>query len=247
MIERLAGNRLALAGLFVLAMLAGAGVLLGVQRFVPTAPGGDRGRIEQVVHDYVLAHPEIIPQAMQKLQDEQTGGLIAANKSAILDPVGSAWAGNPKGDVTLVEYFDYACGYCRASVADVDRLVAADPQIRVVYKELPILSAYSDRAARMSLVAAQAGKFAAYHHALYGEGALDDAKIDRAAESAGLDAKAADSPAIAREIEGNLDLARSLRLSGTPTFVVGDTMLNGAVGYDGLKEAVAKARAARKA
>lgn len=204
----------------------------------------DRGAY---IRTYLLEHPEVIPEAMERLQDKQTASLIAAHRGAIETPFPGAVAGNPKGDVTLVEYFDYACGYCRASVADVDRLIAADSNIRVVYKELPILSAYSDRAARMSLVAAQAGKFSAYHHALYGEGALDDAKIDRAAESVGLDAKAADSPAIAREIETNLDLARSLRLSGTPTFVVGDTMLNGAVGYDGLKDAIARTRAARKA
>ena len=204
----------------------------------------DRGAY---IRTYLLEHPEVIPEAMERLQDKQTASLIAAHRGAIETPFPGAVAGNPKGDVTLVEYFDYACGYCRASVADVDRLIAADSNIRVVYKELPILSAYTDRAARMSLVAAQAGKFSAYHHALYGEGALDDAKIDRAAESVGLDAKAADSPAIAREIETNLDLARSLRLSGTPTFVVGDTMLNGAVGYDGLKDAVARTRAARKA
>lgn len=204
----------------------------------------DRGAY---IRTYLLEHPEVIPEAMERLQDKQTASLIAAHRGAIETPFPGAVAGNPKGDVTLVEYFDYACGYCRASVADVDRLIAADSNIRVVYKELPILSAYSDRAARMSLVAAQAGKFSAYHHALYGEGALDEAKIDRAAKSVGLDAKAADSPAIAREIETNLDLARSLRLSGTPTFVVGDTMLNGAVGYDGLKDAVARTRAARKA
>src|SRR5262249_3203462 len=155
-------------------------------------------------------------EAMERLQDKQTASLIAAHRGAIETPFPGAVAGNPRGDVTLVEYFDYACGYCRASVADVDKLIAADPQIRVVYKELPILPAYSDRAARMSLVAAQAGKFAAYHHALYGEGPLDDAKISKAAASVGLDSAAADSPAIAREIEGNLTLARSLRLSGTP-------------------------------
>ncbi len=196
---------------------------------------------------YLLEHPEVIPEAMERLQDKQTATLIAAHRGAIETPFPGAVAGNPKGDVTLVEYFDYACGYCRASVADVDKLIAGDPNVRVVYKELPILSAFSDRAARMSLVAAQAGEFAAYHHALYGEGPLDDAKISKAAAGVGLDAATADSPAIAREIEGNLTLARSLRLSGTPTFVVGDTMLNGAVGYEGLKDAVAKTRAARKA
>lgn len=200
------------------------------------------------VRAYLLEHPEVIPEAMDKLQDKQNAARVAQSRPAIETPFAGAIAGNPNGDVTLVEYFDYACGYCRASVADVDKLVAADPRVRVVFKELPILSPESDRAARLSLAAAKAGKFLAYHHALYGEGALDDAKIDKAAREAGLDPAAAVSGAdIDREIETNLTTARALRLSGTPTFVVGDTVLNGAVGYDTLKDAVAKARADRKA
>jgi protein-disulfide isomerase len=200
-----------------------------------------------IIHSYLLEHPEVIPEAMDRLQDKQTAQQVAAHRSQIETPFAGAVGGNPKGDVTLVEYFDYACGYCRASVADVDKLVASDPQVRVVYKELPILSPESDRAARMSLVAARAGKFADYHHALYGEGALDAAKVDKAVQAAGLDPAGAASPDIAREIQTNLTIARSLRLSGTPTFVVGDTVLNGAVGYQGLKDAVDRARAAGKA
>src|SRR3546814_12600508 len=79
-------------------------------------PGGDRARIEAVVHDYVLEHPELIPQAIQRLQDRETGRVIAANKAAILTPVASAWMGNPQGHVTVAEYFDYNCGFCRASL-----------------------------------------------------------------------------------------------------------------------------------
>lgn len=200
------------------------------------------------VRSYLLAHPEVIPEAMDKLQDKQNAARVAQSRPAIETPFAGAVAGNPQGDVTLVEYFDYACGYCRASVADVDRLVASDPRIRVVFKELPILSPESDRAARLSLAAAKSGKFLAYHHALYGEGALDDAKIDKAAREAGLDpAAAAKGADIDHEIETNLTTARALRLSGTPTFVIGDTVLNGAVGYDTLKDAVARARADRKA
>ncbi|HLZ78934.1 MAG TPA: DsbA family protein [Sphingomonas sp.] len=200
------------------------------------------------VRAYLLDHPEVIPEAMEKLQDKQNAARIAQSRPAIETPFAGAVAGNPNGDVTLVEYFDYACGYCRASVADVDKLVASDPRVRVVFKELPILTPDSDRAARLSLAAAKAGKFLAYHHALYGEGALDGAKIDKTARAAGLDPAAAASGAdIDHEIETNLTTARALRLSGTPTFVVGDTVLNGAVGYDTLKEAVAKARADRKA
>ncbi len=199
------------------------------------------------VRAYLLEHPEVIPEAMGKLQDKQNAARVAQSRPAIETPFAGAFAGNPNGDVTLVEYFDYACGYCRASVADIDKLVASDPRVRVVFKELPILAPESDRAARLSLAAAKAGKFLTYHHTLYGEGALDDAKIDKAAREAGLDPAAAKGTDIDREIQTNLTTARTLQLSGTPTFVVGNTVLNGAVGYDTLKEAVAKARADHKA
>ena len=119
--------------------------------------------------------------------------------------------------------------------------------MRVVFKELPILSPWSADAAKLSLVAAQAGKFVAFHHALYGAGPLDASKVVQAGTAAGLDAHSADSPAIAAEIATNLETARALRLSGTPSFVVGNQLLAGAVGYQGLKDAVDKARAAKKA
>lgn len=200
-----------------------------------------------IVHSYLLDHPEVITEAMDRLQDKQTGALIDAHRTAIETPFAGAIAGNPKGDVTLVEYFDYACGYCRATVGDVDKLVASDPGVRVVFKELPILSPWSADAAKLSLVAAQAGKFVAFHHALYGAGPLDAGKVVQAGTAAGLDAHSADSPAIAAEIATNLETARALRLSGTPSFVVGNQLLAGAVGYQGLKDAVDKARAAKKA
>src|SRR3546814_1152446 len=86
-------------------------------------PGGDRARIEAVVHDYVLEHPELIPQAIQRLQDRETGRVIAANKAAILTPVASAWMGNPKGDVTVVEYFDYNCGRSEEHTSELQSLM----------------------------------------------------------------------------------------------------------------------------
>ena len=247
MIERIAGSRLALAGFFVLAMLAGAGVLLGVQRFVPGAPGGDRAAMEQVVHDYVLTHPEIIPQAMQKLQDQQTGAMIAANKSAIVDPVGSAWAGNPRGDVTLVEYFDYDCGYCRASLPMLAELVKDDPKLKIVFRDYPVLTPESETAARWSIAAAEAGKFEAFHHALYALGPVSDATIVAAAKQVGLDpAKlraAAAQPAVEDEIQKNLAIGRELGMTGTPSWVIGDRVLSGALSLDHMKQAIAEARA----
>ncbi len=204
----------------------------------------DREATGAIVRQYILDHPELLPEAMDRLQDKQTAQAIAANRAQIEAPFAGAVAGNPKGDVTLVEYFDYACGYCRQSVADVDRLIAADPKLRVVYKELPVLDgAISDRAAQVSLVAAKAGKFGAFHHALYQVPApLDDAKTNAVAAKLGLDTSGLSSADIVTEINANLATGRSLRMSGTPTFVVGDQLLAGAVGYDALKAAVDKAR-----
>jgi protein-disulfide isomerase len=209
-----------------------------------TAP--DPAATGAIVRSYILAHPDIIPEALEKLKQTQTASLIAANRAAIETPFPGAVGGNPKGDVTLVEYFDYACVYCRSSLADVDRLVAGDAGVRVVYKELPILSDYSGAAAKLSLAAARAGRFADYHHALYGTGALDPGRIAAAAAGVGVAPAAGEAPDIAREIEANLATAHALRLSGTPTFIVGDQMLSGAVGLDALKDAVAEARRARK-
>ncbi len=236
-----------LAGGAAAAAVGAIAAVAALHSFHGLAPAPDGTATGAIVRTYLLEHPEVIPEALDKLQDKQNAARVAQSRPAIETAFAGATAGNPKGDVTLVEYFDYACGFCRASVADVDKLVANDPQVRVVFKELPILSTESARAAQLSLAAARAGKFAAYHHALYGEGALDDAKIDKAAREAGLDPTAEAGADVEREIETNIATARTLRLSGTPTFVVGDTVLNGAVGYDALKEAVDKARAARKA
>jgi protein-disulfide isomerase len=174
----------------------------------------ERTQVESIVHDYVLAHPEILPEAMEKLRDRESGKTVTANRDAIVTPFGSAWAGNPKGDVTLVEYFDYNCGYCRASLPMIAKLIAADPKIRVVFRELPILSAESRVAARASLAAAQQGKFATFHDVLYAGGPVSDASI-----------------------------AAKLGMTGTPSWVVGDRVLSGALPLEDLQKAVAAARA----
>lgn len=210
------------------------------------APQGvERAQIESVVHDYVLTHPEILPEAMQKLQDRESGKAVAANLPAITTPFGSAWIGNPKGDVTLVEYFDYNCGYCRASLPTIARLVAKDPNLRVVFRELPVLSPQSRTAARVSLAAAQQGKFAQFHDALYAAGPVSDATIASAASAAGIDQRQAagfDKTADA-EIAKNMETAGKLGVTGTPSWVVGDRVLSGALPLDELEKAVAAARA----
>ncbi len=252
MIDRMTKNPLSLAALALVAALIGAGAFWLFQRAVPSALAeSDRGRMEVVVHDYILAHPEILPEAMQKLQERETAQqqseaakVVAANASAILQPVGSAWAGNPKGDVTVVEYFDYNCGYCRASLPAIAQLIASDPQVKVVYRELPILSDESGTAAKLSLAAADQGKFQAFHDALYAGGPLTPESMAAAAKSAGLDmAKAsAFAPRAQAEISSNLELAHKMGMTGTPSWVIGDKIVSSALPLEELQKAVAAAR-----
>jgi len=157
--------------------------------------------------------------------------------------VGSAWAGNPRGDVTVVEYFDYNCGYCRAILPEVDKLIAADPNIRVVYRELPVLSAISHTAALASLAAARQGRFATFHQALYRLGPVSEATIAAAAGTAHVTVPASASPADEAEIARNLKIAGELGMNGTPAWVIGDRVLAGALPLDTLQAAIAAARA----
>lgn len=208
----------------------------------------DRAKIEAVVREYILANPEIIPQAIEKLQANRMSKTINENRTALETPYAGAWEGAEKGDVILVEFFDYACGYCRTSLPVLSRLVDEDKGLKIVYRELPILSDESADAAKVSLLAAERGSasYMAYHKALYDLGQVSRSTIMEAAVKAGLDRKKAEaalsSPNYAREIDSNIRLAQALQASGTPTFVVGGQVLNGAVGYDTLKAAIAKAR-----
>lgn len=233
-------------GIFAFLAATAGGAALGMQSTggVKTA---DKAAIEQIVHDYILQHPEIIPEAIEKLQARRMANNISASREAIETPFAGAWEGNAKADVTVVEFFDYACGYCRASLPDLAKLVAEDKGLKIVYRELPILSDESAEAAKVSLLAAERGQYMSFHRALYEGGQITRESILAAASKVGIDKAAAES-AIRNEkydaeIQSNIAIAQKLQATGTPTFVVGDQVLNGAVGYDALKKAVAAARA----
>ena len=204
----------------------------------------ERAAIEGVVRDYILAHPEILPEAMERLQSQGAARQVADNRTALETPFPGAVLGNPRGTVTLVEFTDYACGYCRQSVADVNALLAAHPDLRIVVRELPILSPASTEAAKMALVAAAQGKYAAFHDAMFAGSRPDAASIAAAARTAGVDPTAAAATGVSEELAGNLDLARKLGINGTPAWVVGDRLLVGAVGREALEAAIAEAREA---
>lgn len=226
------------------AALAGAGGAIVAQR-----GSTDRAATETVVRDYILANPEILPEAMRRLQAKESGKAVAANRAAIVEPFPGAVAGNPNGDVSVVAYLDYACGFCRASLPAITGLLAGDPNVRIVYRELPILSPDSRSAAEWALAAALQNKFKPFHDALYASGRVDSGAIEAAAQAAGLDVAAARaairSPQIAGEIERNMKTASSLGFTGTPSWVVGDQVLGGAQTLTGLQTAVADARKAK--
>jgi protein-disulfide isomerase len=223
----------------------GAGGMWLAERAAPGKLGAaDQAQVERVVHDYVLANPELIPQAMQKLQERESGRAVAANRARVETPYAGAVMGNPNGDVTLVEFFDYNCGYCRASLPTIDRLVKSDPKLRVVFRELPILAEESRDAARASLAAAKQGRFAAFHEALYAGGQVSAQSIAAAARQSGVDLSKIPDDADT-EVASNLQLAAKLGISGTPAWVVGDKLLSGALPFDRMQEAIAEVRAAR--
>ena len=203
------------------------------------------GWLDRYVRDTMVRDPEILIAASEALKQKQFAPTLAANRAALETPFGSSWQGARDGDVTLVEFYDYACGYCKASLPIISRLVKEDPRLKVVYREFPILGEGSVAAARMALGASKAGKFLPFHDALYAAGHPDQQGLTRAAQAAGVPAAVPQSPDIESELKRNFQLAQELGATGTPLFVVGDQLFNGAVGYDVLKKAIADARARR--
>ena len=196
----------------------------------------------RIVREGLLADPKILSDAADALRDAQYAPVLAANRAAIETPFGTSWKGAAKPDVTLVEFFDYACPYCKVSNPAVDRLLREDKGLRVIYRELPILGPDSVTAARLSLEASQMGRFAQFHDALWNAGRPSPQTIAIASQAAGIAPQPKDDPGIEAELKRNFQLAGQLGATGTPLFVIGDRVMNGAVGYDMLKEAIATAR-----
>lgn len=221
-------------------------------------PSGRRHTARRIrtgrVRAYLLEHPEVIAEAIERLEARR-GAQEATEAQAVLksradevfrDP-DSPVGGNPNGDVTLVEFFDYNCPYCRRVAPVMLEAEAADPQLRVVFKEFPILGPGSTFAAKAALAAHKQGKYLAFHHALMkARGAVDADKVLEVAATAGVDVERlkaeTESPAIQAMLERNLDLAQALRITGTPGFVVGDKVVTGARDLKGLQALIGEAR-----
>jgi protein-disulfide isomerase len=216
----------------------------------------DDAAFGQRVRTYLLAHPEVLREAADKLQEKER--LAAAKASTVQigklrnqierDP--RDFVANPDGKITVVEFFDYRCGYCKLAAPQVLELIRENPDVRFVFKEFPIFGGVSDTAARLALTPQGKAKSLDLYQGWMAEKALDDRALDAHLQSAGVDAagarKAAADPAITRQILDTRALAGALGIEGTPAFVIGDTIVPGA-DLSAVRAAitVAKARGAR--
>lgn len=213
-----------------------------------------RDEFEQRVRAYILEHPEVIVEAMQRLQARQRAAeaneaatVLRARADEVFRDPASPLGGNPAGDVTLVEFFDYNCPYCRQVASVMNDAEAADPQLRIVYKEFPILGANSVYAAKAALAAHRQGRYAAFHKALMqANGAANPESVLAVAADVGLDVERLKTDmedlTIQDAIDRNLALARDLRITGTPGFVVGERILRGATDLKTLQGLIREAR-----
>ncbi|MFA5898703.1 MAG: DsbA family protein [Hyphomicrobium sp.] len=197
-------------------------------------------QLQEIIRSYLLANPEIFLEAqtaletkMEKEQAEKLKVAIAENAHEIYRDPTSDVAGNPNGDITVVEFFDYNCGYCKRGLHDIIKLVDSDPKVRVVFKELPILSKGSEEASRVAIAAGQQGKYWEMHRAmLEAKGVMNEANALAIASKLGLDIdklkKDMSSPEVDAEIKKSEALAKKMGVNGTPHFLVGDRAIPGA-------------------
>ena len=217
-----------------------------------------RRAFEGVVRDYLLKNPAVIREAMQVLQAREEAEKQAATwlamkqyRSELLQNANSPVGGNPKGDITIVEFFDYNCGYCKRVVPTVAAVLRNDPNVRVVYKEFAILGPQSVVAARAALAAKRQGKYHEFHVALMSAERADENSVAATARALGLDyaqlVKDMGDPAIEEQLERNYRLATAIGINGTPAFVIGDRLVPGAVDEAAMMEIIATERAKMKA
>jgi protein-disulfide isomerase len=209
---------------------------------------------EQRVREYLLRNPEVIMEALQVLQGRQRAAeaenlkrTIAERSDEILNDPAAPVGGNPSGDVTLVEFFDYNCPYCRRVAPTVSALEEDDPDLRIVYKEYPILGPDSQFAARAALASKKQGKYVPFHNALMqASEQVTEESVMEIARTVGLDPEQLETdmqhPAIQEAIGRNLRLANALGITGTPSFVIGEEIVPGAADLRTLQGLVARTR-----
>jgi protein-disulfide isomerase len=216
---------------------------------------GQKSDIENIIHQYLSDHPEILQEMATKLEEKtklaettQRTQTLNSKKADIFHNPGDAVVGNPKGDVTIVEFFDYNCGWCKKSITEMQSLVKTDKQIRVVMKEFPIFGEGSEYGAKAALASVKQGKYWQFHQALFASATkVTPEVVDQIAKEQGLDLAKLKSdmkdPTILATMQKNQLLAQALAISGTPGFVIDDQLSPGYLPLDGLQAIVATVRA----
>jgi protein-disulfide isomerase len=224
------------------------------QSTTPTADPVWQQSVEQVLESYIRSHPEVIEQTLQALearrQEEVQARVkqtIVAHQSELLHDPSSPMSGDPAGDVTVIEFFDYRCGFCKHVAESVTQLQKDDPRVRIVYKDLPILGDDSIQVAKAALASREQGQHQAFHEALLAaKGDLSKEHILQIAKEVGLDTQKLvadmDNPKWLTIIARNRALAEDLSITGTPAFVVGNELVPGAIDLTALKALVARVR-----
>jgi len=245
--------RLIVPALFALSIFGAAGPA-AADSFSDT----QRSDIESIIKNYLVSHPEVVEEAMTELSKRQAAAetqkheaSISQNSDAIFNSPRQVVLGNKDGDVTFVEFFDYNCGYCKRAMTDMLDLMKADPKLKVVLKEFPVLSQGSVEAAQVAVAVRMQDptgkKYLDFHQKLLGgRGQADKAHALAAAKEASLDVarieKDIASPEVRATIEENFKLAETMGMNGTPSYVIGKQIVVGAIGLDGLKEKIGVAR-----
>ncbi len=240
------GLRAALAAVAALGMTAMA--------VAPAAAFTDAEKAElgPVIREYLIKNPEVLQEAISVLEKRQSDAeaqarakTLADIKPLVFDSPRGVVIGNPKGNVTLVEFFDYNCGYCKHALSDINALVKANPNLKVVLREFPVLGPGSVEAAQVAVAVRMVApdKYMAFHQALLtGRGQADRARALAAAKEVGIDTallqKQASSPELNATLDESMKIAQALGLNGTPSFVIGDDVIVGAVGLEKLQQAV---------
>lgn len=223
---------------------------------VPAADLPEKEALNEAIRSYLLEHPEVIIEALEKFEDRERLAKENASTAALNERKDDLYnhpmtpiSGNPKGDVTIVEFFDYQCGYCKRTMQTVLDLQKEDPKIRVVWKELPILGPASEFASRAAMAAKKQDKYIEFHVAVMGaRGQLTPESVMKHAADVGLDVDKLKrdmmAPEIGKYLRDTLQLAQQLGINGTPGFVIGGKLVPGAIGMEQMKDLIEQARQA---
>ncbi len=209
--------------------------------------------VKKLALEAILENPEIIMQAIDILRAQENEDKASAQQQAFLDnkellqnDPNAPVLGNPDGDVTIVEFFDYNCGYCKRAMVAMQAVLEKDKNIRVVYREFPILSEASVFASRAALASRAQGKYEEFHWALMSAQTADEAAVLTIAEQIGLDVAKLqadmDAPEVVEHIQTSRDVANALQFTGTPSFIIGDEIVGGFIPQDVMEEVIADAR-----